>query len=99
MSNPTLTSGAQRHAELIGAGQKDGDGDEEDCVAVVHAIIAASAARTERDFSWAGIGATARRNGLQPEALEWLVLMKRNQDFLPTSEEMAEEYMKQYHHK
>ena len=66
-------------------------------VAVVHAIISASAARTERDFSWAGIVASAKRNSLSPEALEWLVLMKRNQDFLPTSAEMAAEYMQIYH--
>ena len=63
----------------------------------MHAIISASAVHTERDFSWAGIVAIAKRSGLAPEALEWLVLMKRNETFLPTSQEMADEYMRLYH--
>ena len=46
-------------------------------VAVSHHVVHASAARTERNFSWAGIVATAKRNRLSPQALEWLVLKRK----------------------
>ena len=63
-------------------------------VAVSHLVVHASSARTERNFSWAGIVATARRNRLSPQALGWLVSLKRNARFLPTHEQMATEYLR-----
>ena len=68
-------------------------------VAVLHLVVHASAARTERNFSWAGIVATARRNCPSPEALEWLVFLKRNSRFLPTKEEMTAEYLRRHRKK
>ena len=68
-------------------------------VAVSHHVVHASAARTERNFSWAGIVATAKRNRLSPQALEWLGFLKRNSQFLPTQEEMAAEYLRRYRKK
>ena len=68
-------------------------------VAVTHLVVHASSARSERNFSWAGIVATARRNRLSPTALGWLVFMKRNSRFLLTNEEVAAEYLRRYRKK
>ena len=42
---------------------------------------------------------TARRNRLSPEALGWLVFLKRNARFMPTNQEMATEYLRRYRKK
>merc|ERR1712025_1169865 len=65
-------------------------------VAVSYLVVHASSARTERNLSWAGIVATSRRNRLSPEALGWLVFLKRNSRFMPTKEEMATEYLRRH---
>ena len=65
-------------------------------VAISHLIVHASAARTERTFSWAGIIATARRFRLSDTMLSYMVFCKRNEKFLPSNAEVVDAYKALY---
>ena len=54
-----------------------------------HLIQHATAARPERTFSWCGLLSAAKRGNMKPEHFQWQVFIRRNQEFVPTVEELV----------
>jgi hypothetical protein len=65
-------------------------------VAVSHEISHDSAGRPERTFSWSGLVAVAKRARLKPENFRALIICKRGAEYMPSSVQMAEHYIKLY---
>lgn len=61
-------------------------------VAMSYLVVHATAARNERNFSWAGIVAVAKRARLTSTMLSTLVFLKCNHKYWPSQQEIIDEY-------